>query len=373
MMLASSWFELTARIQIARLHPGRYLRMNIGRALFVLAGATGAAWLTRDPVLTGLGMAAGLVAGVALAGGEQPFPRLNLFDRVTARSIIIFGLPMAVSMAMSGLTNSGTRALVEGLDSTAALGVFTAAYMIVQNTLAAIAAGVASAAYPLAVRAVDGGDPVVARRQLLANGEMLLTIVAPIAVGMALTADGIAEILVGPHFQSGLAELTPWMAAGTFFAVIRANYLDHAFQLGKRPHLQIRVTAFAAVWAIGLCVWLVPHQGPTGAAIAITVAMAFSCVHAWFAGKRAYPLPFPSVAFAKVGTACAVMAAMVLAVPGHGTGVFVTKVGLGGAGYAAIAVATDLLGLRRTLLDRWARGPNAERIRDALTSRGRAR
>jgi len=150
------------------------------------------------------------------------------------------------------------------------------------------------------------------------------------------------------------------MAAGTFFGTIRGNFMDHAFQLGHKSHLQIWVTAAAAVWAVGLSVWLIPRQGPIGAAIAMTVAMAFSCVHAWFAGRRAYPLPFPGAAIAKVSLACAVMAALVLVVPGRGLFPFIARVVVGGLSYGTVALATDLLDLRSTLLRKlagpWQRG-----------------
>ena len=63
-------------------------------------------------------------------------------------------------------------------------------------------------------------------------------------------------------------------------------------------------------------IWLIPRQGPAGAAIALSVAMPFSCVHAWIVSRRAFPLPFPGAAIAKIALACAAMAALVLAVPG---------------------------------------------------------
>lgn len=109
------------------------------------------------------------------------------------------------------------------------------------------------------------------------------------------------------------------------------------------------VTAAAALWAVGLSVWLIPRQGAVGAAIAMCVAMAFSCVHAWFAGKQAYHLPFPGVPMAKVALGCCAMAALVLAVPGHGLSPFLLRVLLGGLGYATVAVLTNILDVRSAL------------------------
>jgi O-antigen/teichoic acid export membrane protein len=346
MMWTFSWFELVARFEVANFRPTRYLIMNLGRGLFSLAGAAGAAWLTRDPMWTAAGMACGTVAGAFLCGFRSWRFRFSSFDPPLARAVLAFGLPMAASMSMSSMINSGTRWLIEILGSAEALGFYTAGFMLVQNTLVVAATGIASAGYSLAVRAVESGDPEVARRQLLANGTLLMAVLAPAALGMALTAHGLAATLVGPKYVAAVAELTPWMAAGSFFQSFRANYLDHAFQLGKRPSLQIWVTALAAVIAVGLCWVLIPREGPLGAAIAIAIAMAVSCVHAWISGRYGYRLPFPVGETLRIFAACAAMAVVVILIPGADAGAFLLQVAFGGIAYASTAVALDLMGSR---------------------------
>jgi len=196
------------------------------------------------------------------------------------------------------------------------------------------------------VRAVETGDPARARRQLFANGTLLLAVLAPACLGMALTAQGISTTLVGPKFSAGVALLTPWMAAGTFFAGLRAHYLDHAFQLGRRPSLQIWVTCVAAVVAMGFSFYLIPRYGPVGAAIAVTIAMAVSCLHAAVAGRWAFPIPLPFGAAARVALACAVMAMAVHALPGRGLRALLLQVAVGVLVYGAAAMALNILDLR---------------------------
>jgi len=346
MAWAYSWFELTSRLQIAALRPGRYLFMNCGRALFILLGAGGAAWLTRDPAGAAIGTACGTLAG-ALLGGR---PRLRGFDPVLARSALLFGLPLAASLTLASLVNSGTRALLGSMGSLEALGLYTAGFVLMQNTLGVIAAGVSSASYTLAVRAVDSGDAEAARRQLLANGSLLLAVLAPAALGMALTAHGIAVATVGPDYVEAVAALGPWMAVGAFFAGFRAHYLDHAFQLGRRAPLQIVVTGLAAAITLLLSLWLIPTQGAIGAAMAVAVAMAVSCLHAIWAGRRAYPLPLPADAAWRIVLACALMGLCVMLVPGSGIARLLVQVALGAAVYGAACLALDVLGLRSRLL-----------------------
>jgi len=204
-----SWFEFAARIETANMRPMRYLGMNLGRAGFILLGAAGAGWLTRDPVWTTVGTGLGMLGGAMFGSLRQHRMAPRLFDRDLALKVLAFGLPMAVSMTLSSIITSGTRALVQFLDSSEALGLYTAAFVLVQNSLAIMASGIAAAGYPLAVRAVESGDPARARRQLLANGTLLLAVLAPACLGMALTAEGISTTLVGPKFSAGAASITP--------------------------------------------------------------------------------------------------------------------------------------------------------------------
>jgi O-antigen/teichoic acid export membrane protein len=210
---------------------------------------------------------------------------------------------------------------------------------------------VASAGYSLAVRAVETGDAEVARVQLLANSTLLLAVLAPAAVGMALTAHGLAQTLVGPKYVDAVAMLTPWMAGGTFLASFRSNYLDHAFQLGRRPSLQIWVTGLAAAIAVGLCFLLIPPYGPLGAAIATGVAMGVSCIHAWILSHYGYRLPFPVGPAARIGAACAIMALAVIAIPGTGFVTFALQVIAGGVAYVGAVVAFDVMGARDRVVD----------------------
>ena len=350
MCWSSAWFELVSRFEIANFRPKRYFVMNGVRAACVFVGAAGLAWLTGNPIAAAAGTAVGTLGG-ALLGGYRGwrFGRLA-FDPALARSVLAFGLPLAVSMALASAMDAGTRWLVHMLGTLEALGLYTATLMLVQNTIVLSAGGISSAGYSLAVQAVESGDTEQARRQLLANGSLLLAVLAPAAVGMSLTAHGIAVTLVGPQFVEAVAQLTPWVAAGAFFWAFRAHYLEHAFHLGKRPNLQVRVTGLGAVIALGLCFPLVPRFGALGAAIAVTIAMAVSSVHAVIEGRRAYPVPLPLNAASRILVACLVMAGCVKLVPLGGTPGFIVQVVVGAVSYSAAAVALNLLGARDHLL-----------------------
>ncbi len=346
MMWGYAWFELVSQFEIANFRPARYMRMNFGRAVFIFAGAAGLAAVTRDPFWTAAGTAAGMLAGALLGGfSGWRFGRRH-FDPVLARMMLGFGLPLAASLTMNSLVNSGIRILVQRLGSDEALGLYTVAFLLVQNTITMVASGIASASYSIAVQAVESGDPAVARRQLLSNGSLLLAVLSPMAVGLALTAHAVAATLVGSKYVAAVTALTPWMAAGSFFANFRAHYLDHAFQLGRQPNLQVWVMGVAALLTVALSLWLIPWLGATGGAMAVTVAMAVSCVHAIIAGRRAYRVPLPLDASWRIAAACLLMTPCILLVPGHDARALVGKVMFGATGFVLAAIGLNLLGLR---------------------------
>ncbi len=346
LMWAYAWFELASKFEIADFRPVTYFAMNLQRSVCMLAGAVGGAWLTHDPVWTAAGTALGILAGSLPVRTQGLRLGRDAFDTVLAREIIGFGIPLAASMVMSSILINGTRAMVEWLGSPEALGYYTAAFVLVQNTLVVLASGIAAAGYSLAVRAVESGDPVAARRQLLDNGTLLLLVMAPASLGMALTAHGLAVTLVGPRYVASVSMLTPWLAIGTFFGTIRAHFLDHAFQLGRKPHLQIRVIGVAAIIAISLSFWLIPRIGSEGAAIAVAIAMAISCVHARIEGASAYPMPLPVSGAVKIAVSCFVMALSVHALAGDTVMEFILQVAVGGFVYATSIMALNVLGVR---------------------------
>ncbi len=348
LMASYAWFEFRARFHVAGLAPGAYLRMNVARAALILLAAGATSWLLRDPVWTALATAAATLAG-SFVGGRAA--RGGGFDPALARAALRFGLPLAASLALGSATGSLTRGLVGALGGVEALGLYTAAFVLVQNTLVVLSSGLSSAGFSLAVNALEAGNAEAARRQLAANGALLLAVLAPAALGMALTAADLAATLVGPGFRGTVTVLTPWMAAGAFLAGFRAHYLDHAFQLGHSMRGQIWVTASAAAVTLGLDGLLIPRMGPLGAAIAVTAGAAVAVVHAAISGRAAFAVPLPLEQGARVAGACLVMTLAVLAVPGVGAVALAGKIAAGSVAYGAAALALDVIGVRTRLRD----------------------
>jgi O-antigen/teichoic acid export membrane protein len=233
----------------------------------------------------------------------------------------------------------------------------TAAAALVQTSIGMIGAGIGSATYSMAVRAVESGDPAEARSQLSHNFAYLAGILLPTAVGLSLIAPQLAPVLLRPDYQAAVVETTPWLAASGLLFGIRAHYVDHSFQLGNRTWLLAQVMMASALINLALNLLLIPAWGYLGAAVAMTVAAGFALVHAVLLSRRAFRLPFPTAEVIRIGVATLLMVIAVEAVPAKpGIVGVVSRVGAGLLTYGAAAVASDLLGLRHALLGRSERG-----------------
>lgn len=351
LMVSYAWFEFRTRLHVAGLNAGAYLRMNLARAALVMLAAVAAAWATQDAACTALATA----AATCLAALTVKRPMAGSFDHALAAAAIRFGLPLAASLALNSAMNSLTRGLVGAIGGAVALGLFTAAFVLVQNTLVVLSSGLSAAGFSLAVNALEAGHPEMAQRQLADNFTLLLAVLAPASLGMALTADDLANVLVGPGFRPAVASLTPWLAASAFLTGLRSHYLDHAFHLGRRMRGQVAVTAVAAVIALGLDALLIPRLGPLGAAVAITVAAGVAAVYAGIAGRAAFTIPLPAMPVARTAIGCGALAACVLAVPGSGSAALAGKIAAGVAGYGAAALVVDIAGVRGAAVARLRR------------------
>jgi O-antigen/teichoic acid export membrane protein len=304
------------------------------------------AWLTGDALWAAIGTGAGMFIGAWSGRASIQRPSRVHFDRGLAWRVLVFGIPLAVSAVLGSVIDGGTRILLVRLSSAEALGYYTAASVLVQSTLFFIGAAVYTAGYSLVVQAVEREDHAEAHRQLLANGALLLAVLAPASLGLALTGKAIATLFVGPKLVSGVIPLVPWLAVSTFLGGIRAYHLDQAFQLGRRPQLQVWMQLLAGITSVALCFYLIPTNGSIGAAVALTGAMTVSSVYAWIVGRHAYKVPLPVAASVRVAVCCGVMALAVVALPDSGRTGLVLRLVTGALSYGLAALAVNLLGVR---------------------------
>ena len=160
----------------------------------------------------------------------------------------------------------------------AAVGAYHASYSLANRTLDVMFIWLGAAGAPAMVMALERGGREALRRSALEQASTLVLITLPAAVGLALVARPMAELMIGEDLRAAAVIVTPWIALSAFLSGMIAYYFGFGFTLGKRTELLLLTTAVPAVANIGLNLVLIPRFGLIGAAWATAASFAIGLV-----------------------------------------------------------------------------------------------
>jgi O-antigen/teichoic acid export membrane protein len=305
-----------------------------GAAAAVLAGAglSGLAWSQAASPVPALVLGAALLA-------RRPAPEKAAAPAVAA--VLRTALPMAANGGLQMLSPRVEFLVLSALAGDRETGVFLAALRVLEF-LGMVPSAVAQGAMPALTReAVRGGDGVRWRTA----GSMAL-VAAPTAVGLALVAGGVVELLYGAAYADAALPLR--LLALALVPLFMNALLSWALLAKGRAAWLPRLTALRVLAAVGLALVLVPRLGAVGAALGLVAAEwlllalgRLACRGAAFAVPVARPL----------GWALLACVPMALAVSGVRESL-VLAVAIGALSWAATLAAVLRLwpGLARELL-----------------------
>lgn len=322
--------------------------LDIGQTVgaFVIGAGLAALGAGGAAPMIGLGLAA---AGclVWVLPEELGAARGGRFEKARAHDYAQYGMPVALSLVLSLALATTDRFMLAAFLDPASVGVYHAGYSLSNRTLDVLFAWLGAAGGPAAVAALERGGPEALQRTAREQASLMLLICLPAAVGLALVARPLAELMVGEGLRTGAARVTPWIAASGFFAGLTTYYLHTAFTLARRTRLLLAAMAIPAGANLVLTFLLIPRFGLDGAMWATAASYAIGAVASLFMGRRVMPLPLPWLELARCGAAAAGMAGVVLAIPAIG-GVLElgAKAAAGATVYAALAFACDASGMR---------------------------
>ena len=301
LLLCQAWFDINLQLVRARLMPVRYGVLLMSKALVGLAVGVALAymgWGVWGPlvgVMTGAVLPAVVVYGRYWGGAQW-----QLFDRETAKQVLIYGMPLAVTFMLGLVVSSSDRFLLGFYMGADAAGQYAVGYDLAQQTIGLLMVVVNLAAAPLVIKALEGFGEEAARQRLVGNAVGLCVIGFPAAAGMIMVGPNISEVFLGEKFRMSAAMLIPWVAVGALLGGLKAFYFDLSFQLGKRTQQQVVVVLIAAVVNVVLNMWWIPLFGLLGAAYATVVAYGLALYLSWLLGRRIFPLPLPFDQIAKI-------------------------------------------------------------------------
>ena len=299
------------------------------------AGMGGAA-----PIVGGLGAAlAFLLLEVPKEIGRARGGRL---EPARVRRYAAYGVPLASSLLLGLVLTTADRLLIGAFMDEAAVGAYQAGYTVANRSLDVMFVWLGLAGAPAAVAALEREGGAGFDAALRAQAQLMALLTFPAAAGLALVAEPLSRLMVGPELQPGAARVIPWIALAGLFAGWTTHYFGQAFTLGRRPVLLILSMAPPATATVGLNLLLIPRFGLDGAMWATTASFGVAALSAFLLGRRAAVLPLPLAAFARSGVATAVMSIAVAATPASGVWELAVKVAVGAFAYGAALTLLEL-------------------------------
>ncbi|MGY3294056.1 O-antigen/teichoic acid export membrane protein [Bradyrhizobium sp. LM3.6] len=332
-----------------KLRPYRFAAISIVRSVSSVGFGLLGVWLGWGGLgllaAFGLGSLTGIILNLV---GDRS--RIARFQRSQFMQLARYGLPLTLAGLSVAVYSACDRLIVAYLLGKDAAGIFGVAADLPRQFMVMIASSVAAATVPLVFRSLSEKNNETTRERLSESLELLLVVVAPVAVWLALAADQVAGTLVGVDFRAGVSALLPTLVLARFFGIANQFYVQISFQLAERPFMLAAQSFLTLVVSVALMFALVAGYGLYGAALATLATEAIGLLVAVVLMHRAHPLPFDLHRLAGVAASAAAMAVAILVarsqVDGSGfVPLFVVSLA-GGLAYAAGAWLLNVANVR---------------------------
>lgn len=358
LLVSQAAIELSLQVAAARLEQTRYGLILGSKAVIAIVGGSWLAWLGLGAAAPVWGLMIGhlvalLVFGRAVWRGAYP----SWPEPAERRRQLSYGLPLIATFALAWVVSGSDRLLLVWLMDEEAVGIYSAGYDLAFQSITLLLSIINTAAFPLAVKALEHGGVEQARDQLAHNGELIVFVALAGGASIAVLAPSILAIFVGEPFRPGAQNILPVVAVASALAGIKAYHFDIAFHLGERSRILVVISGFAAVTNVVLNLALIPLWGVVGAAWATLGAYALALLLSLASGGVAFSMP-PAISLLARGGGAGLAAALGAAIPGilGADGSWALSLGLLSSlltGLVAI-LALDLAGFRSSLFRRLA-------------------
>jgi O-antigen/teichoic acid export membrane protein len=337
---------------------GRYALVETGSILGGFAcGLVAVVWLDMGAA----GPFAGALVATAVAlAFEAPMlwrrARGGKLDTVRVRSYAFYGLPVALALGLDLALAATDRFLIAHLLGPAAVGAYFAGYNLAARVVDVVFVWAGMAFAPLATAAFERGGTAAVRTVARRAFETMLALALPAAAGLALVAQPLSGVLVGPALAAEAALVIPWIAFAAVLNGLSVHYLSEAFLLARRTGVRAALMVGPIALNAGLTLMLVPVWGLAGAAMATLAAYGVLVVALAVVGRTMVALPLAPGAALRIALATAGMAGAVAGVDAalaHTLEPVARLAGMvltGIAAYGVLAAALDVGSVRTQVL-----------------------
>jgi O-antigen/teichoic acid export membrane protein len=347
--------HLVLSVHGAAIRSLRYSILNMSQAGLSAGIAIGLITLLHPSPAMGL---AGVVTGfvIVLLIDWRTTRLLFSLSRARRKSMIEvarFAWPTTISSGLALATARLNRFILMAIAGAGAVGLFNAALVLSEQAIFSVFLIIASAAYPITIKAQERETEAALQDRLRSNAIWIFGLGLPGAAGLAAVSSEIAALFLGEAYREAAAALTPLLAAITFLAGVRGHFVIHSYFLAQKLHFNLYLSIYAlAVTAAGNFL-LVPIYGMPGAVAAMAITEATTLAFAYILTFYAVRLPLPFMELGKIAIATAIMTGALRLIPAlHPLASLALKLFFGVGVYAAAVLILDIDGLTRKLLDK---------------------
>lgn len=278
---------------------------------------------------------------------ERSYARDGTYDARIAKQAFIYGYPIAIALGMATVLSSTDRFMIAYFMNEAAVGAYHASYSLANRTLDIMFIWLGAAGVPALIAALEKGGEKSLHEAASEQANTLMLVTMPAAVGIALVARPLSEVLIGPELRTEAANITPLIAAASFLAGLLYYYFNQAFVLAKRTDLLLLTMAFPAVSNVVLNILLIPQFGLYGAAIATILGFVIAIASSILIARPHIAMPVPLKAVAQCALCCMIMSAAVVVLPPmRGWLELLISAAVGATVYSLAAYVIDAAGVR---------------------------
>ncbi|MFO1114998.1 MAG: oligosaccharide flippase family protein [Beijerinckiaceae bacterium] len=349
-------FDYSCGLARARFDDRQYGRLVLVKNAFSLVLTTGAAFWFGSAKMALLGAIVSIAGSIVAARGAltdaDSEARRAQYD--LARSYLAYAFPIIAANLLYLLIPFINRTLVTRYYGFAETGQFSLAFDLGLRAVQAIGSAMDVLLFQIAVAAHDSHGLERAKEQIARNITIVLAVIAPSCAGLLMTLPSVQALVVPFEFRGFFGHYLTLMMPGLFALTLINFAINPIFQIEKKT-LPLIGAALIGCAGAPLFVYLLP-RGTDASSLAVAQSAAYLAALLALIAFAAPSRPrWPSLGdLARIAVAlaamCLVLWPMRAWTPGFGA--LAAQVIAGAGVYCGLALALDIAGLRKPILDK---------------------
>ncbi|WP_368503227.1 oligosaccharide flippase family protein [Alkalihalophilus sp. As8PL] len=345
-----SWGGVNLSLMRAQLNPKSYGYYSFTRATLGIVLGT----LLISSGFGAVGLLIGLIIALLLTFLRPTIQiwkvHLNTtdFDHTMFKSFLMYGLPLTLTLLMTVVIHNSDRLIIGYLMTTAATGVYSVTYDLIEQSIFTLMMVVNLAALPIAMKVMEEKGEKASYQQVKRNTSLIFFISIPAALGVWLLSDNLVYLLLGEQYRQAARLLIPYIVVIALLRGFKLYCIDIMFYLKKKTSLQVIPVVVAGVLNIVLNFVLIPVMGLEGAAIATVASYVTAILLSWMLVHiQIHPIPIPIGDLIKIVSAGLIMGLCLWPIRDHlGVISLIYQVTLGVLTYGIAAYVVNAFDLR---------------------------